>query len=266
MIKGEHITKSFEGRTVLDDVSVQFDKGKTNLIIGRSGSGKTVMMKCLVGLVGLDDGDIWYNDVCFSRLDFQQLKAIRQEMGMIFQGGALLDSSTVEENVRLPLDLFTDRTEAEKRDRVDFCLERVALSGVNHLYPSELSGGMIKRVAIARAIVMNPKYLFCDEPNSGLDPITSGVIDRLIAEITREYKITTVINTHDMNSVLEIGQKVVFLHEGRKWWEGTRHDIMHANNPELEDFVFASAMAKRTRKTTSRRSEKHPEAVMQQLF
>jgi phospholipid/cholesterol/gamma-HCH transport system ATP-binding protein len=247
MIRADHIIKSFEGRTVLDDISVEFDQGKTNLIIGRSGSGKTVMMKCLVGLVKVDGGDIWYGETCFSRLDFRQVKAIRQEMGMIFQGGALLDSSTVEENVRLPLDLFTDRSEAEKRDRVNFCLERVALKDVNHLYPSELSGGMIKRVAIARAIVMNPKYLFCDEPNSGLDPITSGVIDKLIKEITEEYNITTIINTHDMNSVLEIGDKVVFLHGGRKHWEGTRHEIMHSDNPELNDFVFASPMAQRTK-------------------
>ena len=249
MIRGEHIVKSFDGRVVLDDVSVEFDKGKTNLIIGRSGSGKTVLMKCLVGLLPLDGGEVWYGETCFSRLDFRQVKAIRQEMGMIFQGGALLDSSTVEENVRLPLDLFTDKTEKQKRDRVNFCLERVALKDVNGLYPSELSGGMIKRVAIARAIVMNPKYLFCDEPNSGLDPITSGVIDRLIQEITREYDITTVINTHDMNSVLEIGDKVVFLHDGRKWWEGTHRDIMHSDNLELNDFVFASPMAKRTKST-----------------
>ncbi len=247
MIRAEHIIKSFEGRTVLDDVSVSFERGKTNLIIGRSGSGKTVLMKCLVGLTELDGGEVWYGDVCFSRLDFMQVKAVRQEMGMIFQGGALLDSSTVEENVRLPLDLFTDRSEAEKRERVDFCLRRVALGDVNRLYPSELSGGMIKRVAIARAIVMNPKYLFCDEPNSGLDPITSGVIDRLIHEITREYDITTIINTHDMNSVLEIGEKVVFLHEGRKWWEGSGNDIMQSSNAQLNDFVFASAMAKRTK-------------------
>lgn len=247
MIRGEHIVKSFEGRGVLNDVSVLFEPGKTNLIIGRSGSGKTVLMKCLVGLVPLDSGEIWYGDTCFSRLDFRQIKAVRQEMGMIFQGGALLDSSTVEENVRLPLDLFTRQSEEEKRARVDFCLRRVALEDVNHLYPSELSGGMIKRVAIARAIVMNPKYLFCDEPNSGLDPITSGVIDTLIHEITREYGMTTVINTHDMNSVLEIGDKVVFLHEGCKWWEGTSRDIMHSDNAELNDFVFASAMAKRAK-------------------
>ena len=228
-------------------MSVQFSKGKTNLIIGRSGSGKTVLMKCLVGLLKLDGGEIWYDETCFSRLDFRQVKAIRQEMGMIFQGGALLDSSTVEENVRLPLDLFTRRSEAEKRARVNFCLERVALKDVNRLYPSELSGGMIKRVAIARAIVMNPRYLFCDEPNSGLDPITAGVIDRLISEITREYDITTIINTHDMNSVLEIGDKVVFLHSGKKWWEGTKEDIMTTDNAELNDFVFASPMAKRTK-------------------
>jgi phospholipid/cholesterol/gamma-HCH transport system ATP-binding protein len=248
MIRAEHLTKSFEGRTVLDDVSVGFERGKTNLIIGRSGSGKTVLMKCLVGLVKPDEGEIWYGDTCFSRLDFRQLKALRQEMGMIFQGGALLDSSTVEENVRLPLDLFTDQSEAEKRERVDFCLRRVALTDeVMGLYPSELSGGMIKRVAIARAIVMNPKYLFCDEPNSGLDPITSGVIDRLIKEITEEYNMTTVINTHDMNSVLEIGDKIVFIYEGRKWWEGTSESVMHSDNPELNDFVFASAMAKRTK-------------------
>ena len=247
MIRVEHIIKSFEGRTVLDNISVRFEQGKTNLIIGRSGSGKTVLMKCLVGLIPLDSGEVWYGDTCFSKLDFRQVKAIRQEMGMIFQGGALLDSSTVEENVRLPLDLFTDQSEAEKRDRVDFCLRRVALGDVNRLYPSELSGGMIKRVAIARAIVMNPKYLFCDEPNSGLDPITSGVIDKLIHEITVEYNITTIINTHDMNSVLEIGEKVVFLHEGHKWWEGTSREIMHSDNEELNDFVFASAMAKRTK-------------------
>lgn len=247
MIKAEHITKGFEGRVVLDDVSVCFDRGKTNLIIGRSGSGKTVLMKCLVGLLPVDSGEVWYDDTCFSRLGFRELKAVRQEMGMIFQGGALLDSSTVEENIKLPLDLFTKQREKEKLERVNFCLERVALKDVNHLYPSELSGGMIKRVAIARAIVMNPKYLFCDEPNSGLDPITSGVIDNLIKEITEEYNITTIINTHDMNSVLQIGEKVVFLHNGKKWWEGTKEEVMSTENHELNDFVFASAMAKKVK-------------------
>jgi len=222
---------------VLKGISVEFERGKTNLIIGRSGSGKTVLMKCLVGLVKPDAGEVWYDDVCFSRLDGKGLRTMRQQMGMIFQGGALLDSSTVEENVRLPLDLFTDRSETEKRARVDFCLERVALKDANNLYPSELSGGMIKRVAIARAIVMNPRYLFCDEPNSGLDPITAGLIDTLISEITHEYGITTIINTHDMNSVVEIGEKIVFLHEGLKAWEGTRDTVLNSGSPQLAEFV-----------------------------
>ena len=241
MIRAEHITKSFDGRVVLDDISIEFLTGKTNLIIGRSGSGKTVLLKTLVGLHEPDSGDVWYDDTNFTRLDF------REDIGMIFQGGALLDSSTVEENVKLPLDLFTSQSEKEKMERVDFCLQRVRLEDANHLYPAELSGGMIKRVAIARAIVLNPRYLFCDEPNSGLDPQTSIVIDNLIHEITREYNITTIINTHDMNSVMEIGEKIVYIHEGRKWWEGTKDDILHADNPELNDFVFASAMAKKAK-------------------
>lgn len=248
MIKADHISKSFEGRTVLDDISVEFETGKTNLIIGRSGSGKSVLLKSLVGLHEVDSGAVYYDDVCYTRLTFKQRKAIRKDIGMIFQGGALLDSSTVVENVKLPLDLFTDQSEAEKMERVAFCLERVRLQGADRLYPSELSGGMIKRVAIARAIVMNPRYLFCDEPNSGLDPQTSVVIDNLIHDITREYNITTIINTHDMNSVMEIGEKIVYIHEGRKWWEGTKDDILDADNAELNDFVFASAMAKRARR------------------
>ena len=238
MIRAEHITKSFDGRVVLDDISIEFLTGKTNLIIGRSGSGKTVLLKTLVGLHEPDSGDVWYDDTNFTQLDFKQRRAIRKDIGMIFQGGALLDSSTVEENVKLPLDLFTSQSEKEKMERVDFCLQRVRLEDANHLYPAELSGGMIKRVAIARAIVLNPRYLFCDEPNSGLDPIH---------EITREYNITTIINTHDMNSVMEIGEKIVYIHEGRKWWEGTKDDILHADNPELNDFVFASAMAKKAK-------------------
>ena len=251
MIKAEHIVKSFDGRTVLDDISVEFDAGQTNLIIGRSGSGKTVLLKSLVGLHEVDSGTIYYDDVCFTDLDFKARKRIRKNSGMIFQGGALLDSSTVEENVKLPLDLFTTQSEREKLERVNFCLHRVRLEDANRLYPAELSGGMIKRVAIARAIVMNPRYLFCDEPNSGLDPQTSIVIDNLIHEITHEYGMTTIINTHDMNSVMEIGEKIVYIHEGRKWWEGTKEEILHAENRELNDFVFASAMAKRA-KTAAR--------------
>ena len=247
MIRADHISKTFEGRTVLNDISVEFDTGKTNLIIGRSGSGKTVLLKSLVGLHDVDQGKIFYDDVCYTDLNFRERKAIRKDIGMIFQGGALLDSSTVRENVRLPLDLFTEMSEGEKRDRVDFCLERVRLEGADHLYPSELSGGMVKRVAIARAIVLNPRYLFCDEPNSGLDPQTSIVIDNLIHDITKEYNITTIINTHDMNSVMEIGEKIVYIHEGNKWWEGTKDDILLSQNPELNDFVFASAMAKRAK-------------------
>ena len=232
---------------MLKDISVEFDTGKTNLIIGRSGSGKTVLLKSLVGLHDVDEGKIYFDDVCYTDLSFVERKAIRKDIGMIFQGGALLDSSTVRENVRLPLDLFTEMSEGEKRDRVDFCLERVRLVGADHLYPSELSGGMVKRVAIARAIVLNPRYLFCDEPNSGLDPQTSVVIDNLIQDITKEFNITTIINTHDMNSVMEIGEKIVYIHEGNKWWEGTKDDILLAENPELNDFVFASAMAKRAK-------------------
>ena len=244
MIRAEHIIKSFDGRVVLDDISATFEKGKTNLIIGRSGSGKTVLLKSLVGLHPIDSGDIYYGDTCFSKLGFRELKAIRRDIGMIFQGGALLDSSNVEENVKLPLDLFTTQSEREKRERVNFCLERVNLKGANHLYPSELSGGMVKRVAIARAIVLNPKYLFCDEPNSGLDPMTSVVIDKLIQEITKEYDITTIINTHDMNSVMGIGEKIIYIHEGKKWWEGSSADILTSTNKELNEFVFASELAK----------------------
>ena len=247
MIKCENIYKSFDGRTILENISVQFESGKTNLIIGRSGSGKTVLLKTLVGLHEPDNGKIFYDEKCYTDLSFVDRKEVRREVGMIFQGGALLDSSTVYENVRLPLDMFTDKSSAEKDKRVKECLARVELSHAGHLYPSELSGGMIKRAAIARAIVLNPKYLFCDEPNSGLDPQTSIVIDNLIRDITVEYNITTIINTHDMNSVMEIGEKIVYIHQGKKWWEGTKDDILHADNKELNDFVFASAMAKRAK-------------------
>ena len=237
MIRADHISKTFEGRKVLDDISVEFETGKTNLIIGRSGSGKTVLLKSLVGLHDVDSGKIFYDDICYTDLNFKERKEVRKEVGMIFQGGALLDSSTVRENVRLPLDLFTDMSEGEKRDRVTFCLERVRLTGADHLYPSELSGGMVKRVAIARAIVLNPRYLFCDEPNSGLDPISSRIIDSLISDITHEYGITTIVNTHDMGSVRGIGEQILFIHEGRAEWTGDNTTLYSAQSPHLREFL-----------------------------
>ena len=249
MIKAVHINKTFEdGHKVLDDISATFVTGKTNLIIGQSGSGKTVLLKSLVGLHKIDSGQIFYDDTCYSDLSFQEKKKVRQQVGMLFQGGALFDSFTVEENVKFPLDLFTNKAESEKLDIVNACLKRVNLINANKLYPSEISGGMTKRVAIARAIVVNPKYLFCDEPNSGLDPMTSIVIDNLIKGISEEYNITTIINTHDMNSVMEIGETIIFIYKGKKWWEGTKNDILHSDNKELNDFVFASSMAKRAKK------------------
>jgi phospholipid/cholesterol/gamma-HCH transport system ATP-binding protein len=252
MIKVENLVKTFNDAVVLEDISVEFDKGKTNLIIGRSGSGKTVLMKCIVGLHEADRGSVFYADQNFVSMDFNQRKVIRREIGMLFQGGALFDSLNVEENVMFPLNMFSHMSPEEKLERTNSCLKRVNLADVNKLYPGELSGGMKKRVAIARAIVQNPKYLFCDEPNSGLDPKTALVIDDLISEITHEYNITTVINTHDMNSVMEIGEKVVFIHEGRKEWEGTREDIFDSDNKNLNDFVFASNFAKRVRALTTK--------------
>ena len=225
---------------MLEDVSCEFDKGKINLIIGGSGQGKTVLMKCAVGLFEVDKGKVLYDGRNFSEMTFGERKPIRQEIGMLFQGGALFDSLTVEQNVTFPLKMFTNMTSAEKRDRANFCLHRVNLENVNHLLPSAISGGMKKRVAIARAIAMNPKYLFCDEPNSGLDPKTSILIDELIKEITEEYDITTVINTHDMNTVMSMGEKIIFIYKGKKFWEGNNEDIMRSENKELNDFVFAS--------------------------
>ena len=245
MIEARNIFKSFSGKVVLDDISVSFEKGKTNLIIGQSGSGKTVLVKSLIGLHPIDSGSVLYDGRDLVKMSFRQRKDIRKEMGMLFQGGALFDSLTVEENVIFPLEMFSDMSHEEKIERANFCLKRVNLENVNHLFPAELSGGMQKRVAIARAIVQNPKYLFCDEPNSGLDPLTAIVIDKLISEITHEFDMTTIINTHDMNSVMEIGEKVVFIHSGEKCWEGTKDEILNSDDAILNDFVFASNFAKK---------------------
>ena len=245
MIEAININKSFEGKEVLKDISATFSKGKTNLIIGQSGSGKTVFLKTLVGLFEPDTGEVYYDDRNFTKMNRHEKNKLCQEIGMIFQGGALFDSQTVEENVGFPLYMFTEMSEEERRDRVDFCLKRVNLENVNHLFPSEISGGMKKRVAIARAIALNPRYLFCDEPNSGLDPKTSIVIDELIKEITQEYNMTTIINTHDMNSVMNIGEYIIFIYNGCKFWEGTSKDIFHSDNVELNDFVFASELFKK---------------------
>ncbi len=249
MIRINNLFMSFNDKTVLNDISVKFEPGKTNLIIGRSGSGKTVLLKSIVGLHNIDSGEIWYDNVLFNQLDFKGMKNIRKEIGMLFQGSALFDSLTVEQNVRFPLDMFTDQSEEEKEERVNFCLKRVNIINANKLFPAELSGGMKKRVAIARAISLNPKYLFCDEPNSGLDPLTAILIDELIKELTEEYMTTTIINTHDMNSVMKIGQKVVFIHEGSKCWEGSNEEILHSDCDTLNDFIFANALAKQLRDT-----------------
>lgn len=247
MIRVINVSKSFPDRVVLKNIDATFDKGMTNLIIGQSGSGKTVLMKSLVGLHEVDEGQIYYDNILFNTLNFNDKKILRQKVGMLFQGSALFDSSTVEENVMYPLDMFTDMTIEQKLERVNFCLQRVDMVNVNSLFPSELSGGMKKRVAIARAIALNPQYLFCDEPNSGLDPKTSILIDNLIKEITEEYNITTIVNTHDMNSVMGIGDKIIFIHQGQKWWEGTKEEVLTSDNSELNDFVFASKLAKRIR-------------------
>jgi ABC-type transport system involved in resistance to organic solvents, ATPase component len=240
MISVEHVHKAFDGNKVLSDISTQFSQGNINMIIGASGSGKTVLMKCIVGLHEPSSGQIYYNDREFTCLSYDQKKNLRKEMGMLFQGSALFDSLNVEENVGFALRIFTQKTNKEVRERVDSCLERVNLGKVNKLYPSELSGGMKKRVGIARAIAMNPAYLFVDEPNSGLDPQTASVIDNLIKEITVDFNVTTVINTHDMNSIFEIGEHILFLHQGNKWWEGTPSQIQQTTNPELQAFVYSS--------------------------
>jgi phospholipid/cholesterol/gamma-HCH transport system ATP-binding protein len=247
MITINNLCKSFNGRVVLNDISVTFEPGKTNLIIGQSGSGKTVLLKSIVGLHDIDSGEIWYGNIQFDKLDFVGKKEIRKEMGMLFQGSALFDSLTVEQNVRFPLDMFTSQTMEEKRERVKFCLKRVNILNSDDLYPSEISGGMRKRVAIARAISLNPKYLFCDEPNSGLDPKTAILIDDLIKELTEEYNMTTIVNTHDMNSVMEIGEKILFICDGEKCWEGSKNEVLSSENEKLNDFIFANALAKKLR-------------------
>jgi len=250
MITVKDLYKSFDGRIVLDNINVTFEAGKTNLIIGSSGSGKTVLLKSIVGLHDIDSGEIWFENTQFNKLDFKGKKEVRQQMGMLFQGSALFDSLSVEDNVMFPLNMFTDNSYSEKIERVNFCLERVNIKNSNKLFPAELSGGMKKRVAIARAIALNPKFLFCDEPNSGLDPLTAILIDDLIKEITEEYKITTLVNTHDMNSVMEIGEKVIFISGGKIEWEGDRHQILNSDCELLNKFVFANSLAKQLKKST----------------
>lgn len=248
MIEVKDLHKSFGDAHILKGISTTFEKGKTNLIIGQSGSGKTVFLKCLLGLFNYEEGSIAYDGKIFSKLSEDEKRNIRAEIGMVFQGSALFDSMTIEENVMFPLRMFTKMAKSEMQDRADFVLKRVNLEGAHKKMPSEASGGMQKRVAIARAIVNNPKYLFCDEPNSGLDPKTSMVIDNLIQEITDEYQITTVINSHDMNSVMEIGEKIVFLKNGYKEWEGSNENIFKTDNKAVTNFVYSSELFKKVRK------------------
>ena len=249
MIIIENIHKEFGENKVLNNVSFDFEQGKTNLIIGESGSGKTTLLKILIGLHSLDEGNIIYDGRIFNQMKLKEKRQIRQEIGMLFQGGALFDYMTVEENIMFPLTMFTNQSTEEKLDRVNFCLKRVNLENKNKLLPSELSGGMLKRVAIVRAISMNPKYLLCDEPNSGLDPKTAILIDNLIKEITEEYNITTIVNTHDMNSVMQIGENIAFIYNGTIWWKGNKEELINSNNRELNEFVFDSELFKRLKKS-----------------
>jgi len=249
MIVVENLYKSFDNVPVLKNISTSFEKGKTNMIIGQSGSGKTVLLKCMLGLFVPDSGDICYDERHYSKMTIKEKRNLRKEIGMLFQGGALFDSLNVENNVMFPLKMFTNKSEEQMLDRANIVLKRVNLENSNNKFPAELSGGMQKRVALARAIVMNPKYLFCDEPNSGLDPKTAIVIDNLVQEITKEFEIITVINSHDMNSVMEIGEKIIFLKDGVKAWEGSNKDILHTDNEIVVDFVYSSELLKRIRKS-----------------
>lgn len=248
MITVNNLHKSFDGTEILKGISTVFEQGKTNLIIGQSGSGKTVFLKSLLGLHTPEEGTISFHDKIYQNLSKAEKRKLRVQIGMVFQGSALFDSMTVEENVMFPMQMFSQKSLDEMRERANLVIDRVQLINANHKFPSEISGGMQKRVAIARAIVMNPKYLFCDEPNSGLDPKTAIVIDNLIQEITEEYNITTVINSHDMNSVMEIGQKIVFLQHGLKAWEGSNEDIFKTDNKAVSDFVYSSNLMKKVRK------------------
>ena len=247
MIEIKGVNKSFGKDQILFDINTVFEKGKVNLVIGQSGQGKSVLAKCMVGLHDVDDGEILYEGSDFTKMRSADKSKLRQEIGMLFQGSALFDSMNVEENIGFPLTMFTSMSKNEIQKRVDFCLERVNLVGKNKLLPSECSGGMQKRIGIARAISMNPKYLFCDEPNSGLDPKTAIVIDGLIQDITREYNMTTVVITHDMNSVIEIGENVLFIYQGKRWWQGDRKSIIKTDNPEITNFVYASEFMKEIR-------------------
>jgi len=255
MIEIKNITKSFDGRIVLNNISAVFEDGKANLIIGRSGSGKTVLIKNIIGLMVPDSGEILYDNRNFLSMNKAELKPLRKEMGMLFQGSALFDSMTVLENVLFPLDLFSKESVRERKKRAEFCLDRVNLSDAGHLYPSEISGGMMKRAAIARAIALQPKYLFCDEPNSGLDPKTSLLIDDLIYSITKEYNMTTVINTHDMNSVMNIGDNIIFIQEGIMEWQGNKHEVITSHNRALNDFIFASDLFRKVKDVEASQEE-----------
>ena len=247
MIEINKISKSFDNHKIIEDISATFDKGKTNLIIGQSGSGKTVLMKCLLGLHEVDNGDILYDGKKFNKDEISEVSDLRKEMGMVFQGSALFDSMSVLDNIIFPLRMFSSMSQSKMIERAREVIHRVDLKDVDNKFPSEISGGMKKRVAIARAIVLNPKYLFCDEPNSGLDPKTAIIIDKLIQEITVEYDITTIINTHDMNSVMEIGDKIIFLVEGKKIWEGNNEEILNTDDKLINDFVYSSELFKKVK-------------------